>query len=156
MDKKEQIRKGLKDLAASTGPLQTILATVVSVDEDELTCVLEEDGLEIFDVRLRPVINENESVTIIPKEGSWVMATRIEDEAEWMVIAVDEIEKYRIVVGDMLFEMKDGKFMVKSGVENLGKCIDDLIAQIQLIYAPKNTAAITAIQLRFKQLLSGT
>ncbi|MGQ0739144.1 MAG: hypothetical protein ACT4OJ_08815 [Bacteroidota bacterium] len=152
----EQIRERLKALAAGVGPVQTILATVDSVNEDELTCVLDEEGVKLYDVRLRPVINGNESVTLIPKVVSWVLATRIEEDSEWMVIAADEVEKYRIVVGNMLFEMAGGKFMVKSGDENLGKCIDDLIAEILLIYAPKNTAAITAIKNRFKLLLSGS
>lgn len=143
-------------MAAQDGPMQTLLATVESVDLENYTCVLNDDDIIIHDVRLRPVINENESITLVPKVGSWVMAIRIEDDAEWMVIAVDEIDSYRIVAGDMLFEMKNGKFMVQSGAENLGKCIDDLILQIQLIYAPKNSAAITLIQNRFKTLLSGT
>jgi hypothetical protein len=129
---------------------------VLSVDEDEFTCVVDEDGVEINDVRLRPVINNKESVTIFPKVGSWVAITRLEDEEDWMVIAVDEIEKYRIVNGTMLFEMNNGKFLIESGAENLGKCLDDLIIEIQAIYAPKNAAAIAAIQLRLKTLLSGT
>lgn len=156
MDRKKQIRDALQRLAGTVGPVQTILATVVSVDEDELTCVLDWDDVQVHDVRLRPVINGNESVTIIPKEGSWVIAVRLEDDQEWMVLAADEIDKYRIVAGDLLFEMKDGKFLVQSGNQNLGKCIDDLIIEIQAIYAPKNTVAITAIKNRFKQLLSGT
>ena len=156
MTRKEQIQQGLKKLAAGVGPLQTLLATVVSVDEEEMTCVIADDDMEIADVRLRPVLNGEEGITIFPKVGSWVLCTRIEEDAEWMVLAADEVDKYRIVVGDMLFEMKEGKFMVQSGTENLGKCLDDLILQIQAIYAPKNTAAITLIQNRLKTLLSGT
>lgn len=156
MDKKQQIRERLRALAALEGPLQTLLATVESVNLEEYTCVLNDEGIIIHDVRLRPVINNKESITLVPKVGSWVMAIRIEDDADWMVMAVDEIERYRIVSGDMLFEMNAGKFMVQSGAENLGKCIDDLIEQIQLIYAPKNTAEIMLIKNRFKILLSGT
>lgn len=143
-------------MAGKDGPVQTLLAIVESVDVDEYTCVLNDDDILIYDVRLRPVINENESLTLVPKVGSWVLAIRIEDDEEWMVIAVDEVDRYRIVVGNMLFQMKDGKFMVSSGAESLGKLIDELILQIQAIYAPKNSAAITLIQNRFKALLSGT
>ncbi len=157
MDKKEQIRRGLKELLgnkAGSGST-TVLATVDAVNEDEFTCDIDDAGIKIYDVRLRPVLNEKEGITIFPKPGTWVLAVRIEDSQEWMVVAVDEVDKYRIVAGDMLFEMKEGKYLVQSGAENLGQCIDDLILQMQMIYAPKNTAAITAIQLRFKQLLSG-
>lgn len=156
MTKEEQIRKGLSKLAGFHGPIQTLICKVVSVDEGEFTCVVDEDGLTIYDVRLRPVINGKEGITIIPKVDSWVLITRLEDDADWMVLAVDEVEKYRIVRGTMLFEMKNGKYLVKSGAENLGKLIDDLIIEIQAIYAPKNTAGITAIQTRFKTLLDGS
>lgn len=158
MDKNEQIRLGIKSLLdnPAENKIQTVLATVDSVDEDAFTCDIDDNGVIMYDVRLRPVLNEKEGITIVPKVGSWVLATRIEDDAEWMVLAVDEVEKYRIVIGDMLFEMDNGKYLVKSGDETLGKCIDDLILQIQAIYAPKNTAAITLIQNRLKSLLSGT
>ncbi|RXK57573.1 hypothetical protein ESA94_20455 [Lacibacter luteus] len=156
MTKEEQIRSELAKLAKKYGPDATIIAKVVSVNEDEFTCVVDEDGIEINDVRLRPVINTNESVTIIPKVNSYVAITRLEDDEEWMVIAVDEIEKYRIVNGTMLFEMHNGKFLIESGAQNLGKCLDDLIIEIQAIYAPKNSAGITAIQTRLKTLLSGS
>lgn len=155
MTKAEQIRERIKALAGDVGPLQTLICKVVSVNEDELTCIVDEDGVEIPDVRLQCVLNGKEGTTIIPKAGCFCLIVRLEDDAEWMLLAADEIDKYRITAGTMLFEMKQGKFMIKSGSENLGKCIDDLIEQIQLIYAPKNAAAITAIQLRFKQLLDG-
>lgn len=154
MTKQEQIRQALDRFTSKRGPIQTLLATVKSVDNEELTCVVDEDGLDIFDVRLRPVLNGEESITLFPKVGSWVLITRIEEDFEWMVIACDQVDKVRIVADSMQFEMKDGKFLVKSGDESLGKCIDDLITQIQAIYAPKNSAEIANIKQRFKQLLS--
>jgi hypothetical protein len=154
MTKQEQIRQALGDWSKKHGPIQTILSLVKSVDADNYTCVLDEEGFEIYDVRLRPVINGNESITIIPKVDSWVLASRIEEDEEWMVVAVDEIETVRIVVESMVFEMKDGKFLLKSGNDSLGKCMDDLITQILMIYAPKNAAAIKQVQQRFKQLLN--
>lgn len=156
MTRNEQIREALKKLSGEVGPLQTLLATVLSVDADEYTCVVSDEDIEIADVRLRPVLNGEQSITLFPKVGSFVLIIRLEDDAEWMVLAADEIDSYRIKTGNMIFEMKNGKFNVESGAETLGKCIDDLIIEIQAIFAPKNTAAITAIQLRFKQLLSGT
>lgn len=155
MTKKEQIRKRLQEIAAQFGPVASLIAKVVSVDESELTCVVEEDGVEIPGVRLRPVINGQEGITVIPHNGSWVALVRLEDEAEWMVLAVDRVKKYRIVNGTMLFEMDNGKFTIKNGTVNLGKALDDLIIEIQAIYAPKNAASIAAIQVQLKQLLNG-
>ena len=125
MDIAEQIRNRLSEIAGQHGPLHSILATVVSVDENELTCVLQDDDIEINDVRLSPVINSKQSVTIIPKVGSWVLAVRIENDAEWMIMAADEIDKYRVTVGDLVFEMDGEKFLIKKGNENLKKiCFD--------------------------------
>jgi hypothetical protein len=156
MNKREQIREAFRKMAAHEGPVQTKLVQVTSVDEDEMTCIVLDDDIEINDVRLRNVLNDKESISIIPKINSWVLMQRLEEDEDWMVVAVDEIDKYRIVCGEMVFEMFDGKFLIQNGGENLGKCLDDLITQIQAIYAPKNTASITAIQTRLKTFLSGT
>ena len=58
MTKKQQILEGLRALGCSVGPLNSLLAVVKSVNEDEKTCVIIDDDIEINDVRLSPVINE--------------------------------------------------------------------------------------------------
>jgi hypothetical protein len=133
MTRKEQIREALRKLAGNVGPLQTILAKVVSVNANEFTCLVEDEDVQISDVRLRPVLNTNESITVFPKTGSWVLIQRIEDDAEWIVIAVDEIDKYRIVVDDMVFEMSDNKFLIKKGADTLKDVIQLTIESVQQI-----------------------
>jgi hypothetical protein len=159
MDKKEQIREGLRDLAKRVGPVQTILATVVSVNEAEFTCVLNDGDIDIHDVRLRPVLNGNEAQTLIPKAGSYVLAIRIE---EWMLMAADEIDKYRVKIGDMEFEMDGSKFLFKMDSETLKKIMDDLLDAIEQLTVntnvgpssvPINIASFIAIKTRVDNFL---
>lgn len=98
MDKPAQIREALKRMAGEVGPQFSMLAQVKSVSEDDFTCDLydDESGLDFFDVRLRPVIDGKESLTIIPKVDSWVLAIRLEDSDDWMIIAVGEAEKFHL------------------------------------------------------------
>jgi len=66
MEKDEQIREGLQKIAAGFGPVATMLVKVLSVDEDAKTCEVLDDNITYYDVRLRPVLNGNESITIYP------------------------------------------------------------------------------------------
>lgn len=128
MNKSQQIRAGLAAFAAKYGPLQTILAKVASVDAVGLTCECDYDGTTLFDVRLRCVINGKESSTFFPKVGSYVLIARIENsEEDWMVIACDELDRHRIVIGALEFEMDGATFSLKKGGESLKKLFDDLI-----------------------------
>lgn len=126
----EQIRQGLRKMAKDDGPAVSNIAKVKSVDETKATCVLvDEDGQEIFDVRLRPVLTGNRSFILVPKVGSYVLAVRVEDDDDWMVIAADEITKLGYYVGETLFELTD-KVHVSAGGENLADLIDDLFTAI--------------------------
>lgn len=140
MDRKEQIRQGLQKLASQLGPLQTLLAQVVSVDEDEMTCVLkDDDGFEIYDVRLKPVLTADESVVLIPEVDSWVLATRIEDDDEWLVMAAEKISKYRMTVGSCVMEVDETGFSFQKGEKSLKGILSDLLTGIQALTVPTNT-----------------
>ena len=163
MDKAEQIRQGIKNLVRPniSSTIATILGKVESVDEDEMTCVITDDTNEISDVRLRPVINGNESMTLFPKVGGWALIVKIEEEEDWMLVGADEIDKIRIKVGTSEFEIKDG-FLVKRGTETLKKIFDDLFDAIEQLTVntnvgpssvPINVATFAAIKVRVDQLL---
>lgn len=98
MDKQAQIRERLKEIMKGVAPEFSMLAQVKEVSEAEFTCTLydEESTLEFFDVRLRPVLDGKECVTIMPKLDTWALAVRIEDSDEWMVVAVGEAQKIHI------------------------------------------------------------
>lgn len=113
MDKQEQIRSALRKFTAPE--TATILAIVTSVDEGEKTVVLKDDqtGDKFFDVRLRPVIDGKDFLTIIPKIGTWCLAIRIEDDNEWVVLAVAEAAKYSIKIGETEFKQNASGFEIK-------------------------------------------
>lgn len=134
MNKSQQIRDGLAAFASKYGPLQAIVAKVNSVDAAGLTCECDYDGITLYDVRLRCVINGKESITFFPKVGGYVLAARIENsEEDWMVIACDETDKCRIVIGTLQFEMDATGYLIKKDADSLKEIIQMIIEAVQQI-----------------------
>lgn len=158
----EQIREGFKAMAKSDGPAVSNIAKVKSVDKTKATCVLiDEDGQEFFDVRLRPVLTGNKSFILVPKLGSYVLAVRVEDDEDWMVIAADEIEKIGYYIGNTIFELTD-KVHVEAGGENLANLMDQLFTAIgNMVFTTNvgptiklvNKPEFEALNTKFKKLL---
>lgn len=128
----EHVREGLRRMAAENGPPVSNIALVKSVDLQNATCVLEdEDGLEIFDVRLRPVINGSESILIVPKINTYVLAMRIEDQDEWFVVGYDEITLFSLKAKNSVLEISESGFLLKKENETLKKIMVDLVKAIK-------------------------
>lgn len=126
----EDIRQKLGDLAGSSGPAVSNIAKVKSVDENGAVCVLEdEDGQEIPEVRLRPVLTGKKSFLQIPKIGSLVLAVRIEDDDDWMIIACDEVDKFLWVTDTTKIELTD-KVHISANNKNMAELIDKLFEAI--------------------------
>lgn len=120
----------MERMAKSGGPAVSNIAKVKDVDETKAICTLvDEDGQEFFEVRLRPVLSDKKSFILVPKVGSYVLAVRVEDDEDWMVIAADEVTKVGYYIGDTALELTD-KVHVEAGGENLASLIDDLFAAI--------------------------
>lgn len=126
----EDIRQKLGDLAGSSGPAVSNIAKVKSVDENRAVCVLEdEDGQEIPEVRLRPVLTGKKSFLQLPKIGSLVLAVRIEDDDDWMIIACDEVDKFLWVTDTTKIELTD-KVHISANNKNMAELIDKLFEAI--------------------------
>lgn len=164
----EQIREGLKKMAKSQGPAVSNIAKVKSVDESKATCVLiDEDGQEFYDVRLRPVLSGNKSFILVPKVGTYALAVRIEDDEDWMIIAADEVTKVGYYVGNTIFEIDATGFLLQKENETLKKIMSDLVTAIKAmsytLTTPdtvngtttllNNKAQFTAIERRINQFL---
>jgi hypothetical protein len=164
----EDIRRALEDMAKKAGPEVSNIAKVQSVNESAGTCVLvDDDGLEYFDVRLRPVQSSNKSFIMIPKIGSLVLTVRIEDADEWLVIACDEIEKVGYYIDGVVFEVDSDGFLLKKQNETLKQLMSDLLTAIEgmsfTVATPDfvngsttamvNVAQFSAIKTRFNQFL---
>ena len=89
-------------------------------------------------MRLGPVLNEKESLTLFPKIGSYVLAVKIENDEDWMVVACDEVDKVRVIAGEMIFEMKDG-YLIKKGNDTLKEVIQLIIEAVQKIVVLQGT-----------------
>lgn len=128
----ENIRKKFE--ALQTGLPQTLPAKVVSVDAE--TCVLNYDGLEIYDVKLRAAENDNESKILIkPAVDSWVMMSRIGHSKNFYVSMFSEIDSVEIKGKEAQFifdsiKLNDGSFggLIKIAdlVERLNTVEDNL------------------------------
>lgn len=105
MDKQEQIRQRIKKFASDVGPKGTVLGKVTNLRESELLFDLEDDnsGLTYLDVRLRPVIDASEAITLIPKPNAWALAVRLEDGEDWYAIAFGEVDKVAVKCEQVVF-----------------------------------------------------
>lgn len=157
----EQIRKGFEDLAKNHAPTVSNIARVKSVDENNATCTLiDEDDQEFLEVRLKPVISDNKSFIQIPKVGTYVLAVRIEDDDDWMIIACDEVDKFLWVVGDTKLELTD-KILLEANNQNLLSLMERLFTVIERGYQTNTGVTIqlilqsefSTIKNDFKQLL---
>jgi len=135
MGRAEEIRQLLDERSGRVGPSPTMLATVQSVDTAEATCVLydEETSLEYNDVRLRPVVTDQESLTIFPKQGSWVLATRIENTDEWMVLACSEADKWRLKIGNTLMEQDATGLLVQKQNDSLRQALELIVEAVMKV-----------------------
>lgn len=136
MELDDKIRQALGEHAAKYGPPATMLAKVKSVDEDEKTCIvietIGEAEIEIPEVRLRPVTNGNESITIYPKADTYVLCIRIENDEQWMVVAVDEAERVNVKTDNTEFDIKEG-VLIQRGNDTLKQIIQLTIEATQQI-----------------------
>ncbi len=78
----------------------SVLAKVKSVDEGKLLCVLDDDGTELYDVRLCPIAGATDGVVLIPEVGSFAMAMKIEGTEEYMVVSCTKVAKALVKVGN--------------------------------------------------------
>lgn len=140
MGKQEQIRSLLKKMA-NDGVGETLLAKVKSVNTVAMTCELTDDdnALDFFDVRLRPVLDGKESITIIPKVGTWALAVRIEGDEDWMVIAVGEADKWRMKIGTAIVEQDATGLLIQKGTDTLKEAMSLIIEAVQVIVMTSGT-----------------
>lgn len=137
MGKEAEIRQALGQFAARYGPTATLLAEVSAVDSATFTCTLDDDGLLYEGVRLRPVLDGKESLTLVPKVGSWALAVRLEDSEEWMLISAGEFDKVVTKVGTTVLEQDASGFLIKKGndsIKQLFQLVIDSIKPIMVLY----------------------
>lgn len=71
---------------------EVFAAVVQSVNEDDCTCVVLADEMEIADVRLRATINGNNGFIIFPAVESTVLVQRLGEKEEFFITMFSEID----------------------------------------------------------------
>lgn len=120
--------------------LNLVTGIVKSIEGD--TCTVD----QFVNVRLNTIIDDLESqFTVYPKVDSEVIMGRIEGKDTMFILQASEIDKVTIKIGEQLFEMKDGKFSIKTGNVSLKSILNDGFTQLSnaVITTPSGPGAFS-------------
>ena len=116
------------------------VGTVKAVEGD--TCTVD----DYEDVRLNAIIEETDSqFTVYPKVGSKVVIGRLKHTNSMFVFGVKKKKKLIIKIDNQVFEMKDGKFTIKSGNISLKSILNDGFNQLSnaVIITPEGKGSLS-------------
>ena len=141
------LRQAIQEIANKRGELYSKVCAVDSVNEGNRTCAVTplDGGVAVYGVRLQAVQGSEKGFVALPKVGSNVVVTFINDAAAYVALC-GEVDGY----------------IMETGNENLKAIISDLIDAINAITVPTgvgpsglpiNAAAFTAIKTRLDNLL---
>lgn len=122
MDIYGKLKNRIQKMCQTPGDSALILAKVKNVDGQ--TCTVTIDDLELADVRLRAVVNDEESGTLVtPTVGSFVMITDLSngDKRDWAVVMYSEIDKVEFNGGK-----KDGLININDLTDKLNNLVDEV------------------------------
>jgi hypothetical protein len=134
MSKEQEIIRKLKEIAKQ--PLQTFVASVQEVDEEQATITaLPVGGPELTDVRLRAAIDGAEDgVILFPEVGSTVLVGIIGNDPDTaFVCRCSVVQKAKLKIGDSTLEISTEGFLMNGG--SLGGLINiaDLVEKVNAI-----------------------
>lgn len=104
MDNISSIKKSIQKIASEKRGDSAVFTAMLK-DVNGETCTIELDGLELSDVRLRAVVNgENSKILITPKKDSFVLCTDLSggNLTDIAVVGFSEVEKIDIDVEDTI------------------------------------------------------
>ncbi len=137
-----EIKRKIRAIQGKGGPV-ALIAKVESTDGDTCTCSI--GDLKLTDVRLRAVVNgEDSQLLVTPKKGSYVTLLDLSggDLRQTEVIAFSEIEKIEIKTsGDIAIDC-DGTITLNGGDNNGLVNIDQLKQWMQNVEADMQTLGI--------------
>lgn len=122
MDIYTLLKQRIQNLCQSPADSALILAKVKNVDGQTCTVIIGE--LELSDVRLRAVVNDEESgILVTPTVGSFVMITDLSngDKRDWAVVMYSEIDKVEFNGGK-----KDGLININDLTDKLNNLVDEV------------------------------
>lgn len=128
MDDLSKIKRSIRRIAGG-GSRWCFTAKVKSVDGE--VCSVETEGLTLTDVRLRAVVNGEESKMLVtPKTESYVTVLDVRgDMRELLVVAVSEVEKVEVTAEEVIFNGGNNGGLIN--IEKLTKKLNDLANDLQ-------------------------
>jgi len=129
MDPLSEIRKSIKGMSSKGGSFACFTAKVLRVNGD--TCDVELEGMKLTDVRLRAVVNgENSKILVTPKTESYVLVADLSgDLSQLAVIGFSEVEKIEIDANDKIIfngGNNDGLVKIKELTNKLNNIEKDI------------------------------
>ena len=137
MNPLSEIKESIQKMASKGGAGIVFTAKVKSVQANT-TCTVELEGLTVSDVRLRAVVNsENSKILVTPKTGSHVLVADLSgDLSQLAVVGYSEVEKIEVDANDeIVFNGGENKGLVKveSMVDWMQKVYNDLQTLVGLL-----------------------
>lgn len=129
MDPLSEIREKIKRIANGNGSFTCFTAKVTSVDGE--TCDVELEGMKLTDVRLRAVMNgEDSKILVTPKIGSHVLVVDLSGNlSQLAVVGYSEVEKIEINATDkIIFNGGNNKGLIQ--IEKLTQKLNELVIAI--------------------------
>lgn len=124
MDPLSEIKESIKKIASTGGMFRAFTAKVKSVNGE--TCNVELEGITLTDVRLRAVVNgENSKILVTPKTDSYVLVVDLAGNlSQLAVVGYSEVEKIEVDTDKIIFNGGNNNGLVK--IEELKRNLDTL------------------------------
>jgi hypothetical protein len=155
----EKMSKGLSLFMNKQAVKGVLQGKVLDIDGYKSCTVEIAEGLELYDVRLQATTGTiNDMAAIKPKVGSVVLVGILENvTTEAFVISFSEVEEVTFKIGTAELVIKNNKIKLEAAGFNLktelSNFIDEVNKIIVLYGTSPNVAQLTAIKLRFQQML---
>ncbi len=127
----QEIQNQFKSLTENI--VQTFPAKVIAVDKaDNTITVIDTHEIEYDDVRLTAIVdNEEDSIVLFPKVGSWVLVTIINNiENELFVSKFSEVESLIGKIKKTNFLIDTDGYEINRDGESLKEVIDDTLKEV--------------------------
>lgn len=137
-----QIAKIIRQIAKNDDEVYSITGVVKNIDPNKGLCDVEPHNgkATILDVRLQANPDEAKGVLIVPKDGSDVIVTFLNQQTGYLALC-SEVEKVIIKIGEQSFEANDSGFIFNGG--QLGGLVKSQELALQL---NKLVAFLTALK----------
>ena len=112
-----KIKAGIRALA--NNPYEIISGTVVpgSVNTGEYSMSVQpsDDSDPIEGVMLNPVTENGNGMILFPKDGSNVVIGSVDGSGEWVLMRASDLTKAIITIGDVTYEMDNTQMNIRNG-----------------------------------------